>query len=87
MGQVQPKGNAGASLLLAKAKEDQEAFIGNQTGGRAFLFVHTDHLEKDYKCLMENKVEIVRGSSEESYGKVLVFKDLYGNLIDLNQPS
>lgn len=84
---VQPKGNSGASLLLAKAsKTEQIPYIGNQTGSRVFLFIHTNNLERDYKKLIERRVEIVRGPSNEEYGKVLVFKDLYGNLIDLIEP-
>ena len=84
---IQPKGSKGASLLLAKAKDGQIPFIGNQTGGRVFLFVHTEDLAKDHERLLKNGVEIVREPSEETFGKVLVFKDLYGNLIDLIQPS
>lgn len=84
---IQPKGSKGASLLLAKAKDDQVPFIGNQTGGRVFLFVHTENLAIDHERLLKNGVKIVREPSEETFGKVLVFKDLYGNLIDLIQPS
>lgn len=84
---VGPKGNSGATLLLAKAKDEQISYVGNQTGGRVFLFVHTDDLEKDHQRLIENNVEIVRGPSSEEFGGVLVFKDLYGNLIDLIQPK
>ena len=84
---VRPKGTSGASLLLAKAKEEQKAYIGNQTGGRVFLFVHTDNLQKEHEHLVANQVEIVRGPTSEEFGEVLVFKDLYGNLIDLIQPK
>ena len=84
---VAPKGSGGASLLLAKAKEDQLAFVGNQTGGRVFLFMHTEDLQKDYKSLVKQGVRIAREPSSESYGEVLVFEDLYGNLIDLIQPK
>ena len=84
---VTPKGSGGASLLLAKAKEDQLAYVGNQTGGRVFLFMHTEDLQKDYESLVKQGVRIVREPSSESYGKVLVFADLYGNLIDLIQPK
>jgi len=84
---VQPKGAKGASLLLAKAKEDQKAYVGNQTGGRVFLFVHTDDLQKDHQHLLDHGVRIVREPSSEEYGDVLVFEDLYGNLIDLIQPK
>ena len=84
---VRPKGTSGASLLLAKAKEEQKAYIGNQTGGRVFLFVHTDNLQKEHEHLVANQVEIVRGPTSEEFGEVLVFRDLYGNLIDLIQPK
>ena len=84
---VQPKGGKGASLLLAQAKEDQNAYVGNQTGGRVFLFVHTHDLKKDHQNLLDHGVKIVREPSSEEYGEVLVFQDLYGNLIDLIQPK
>ncbi len=84
---VQPKGGQGASLLLAMAKENQKPFVGNQTGGRVFLFLHTTDIAKDYERLLAHGVEIVRVPSSETYGEVLVFKDLYGNLIDLIQPK
>lgn len=74
----------GCNLLLAKASTPtQETFIGNQTGGRVFLFLYTDNISRDYERLLQNNVEIVRPLSHEPYGKVLVFKDLYGNLWDL----
>lgn len=85
---VAPNGSGGANLLLAKAKNDVErTSIGNQTGGRVFLFMHTDDLERDYQNLIKNGVEIVREPSQHEYGKVLVFSDLYGNLWDLIQPN
>ena len=72
------------NILLAKAANDeQESRIGNQTGGRVFLFLHTDHFEDDYQNLLKNNVKIVREPEEHAYGKVLVFADLYGNLWDL----
>ncbi len=81
---VKPKGNGGAQLLLAKASgEEQVASIGNQTGGRVFLFMHTDDLDRDYQNLLAHSVSIVREPSMEEFGKVLVFADLYGNLWDL----
>ncbi len=84
---VAPKGSQGFSLLLAKAKnEEQASRIGNQTGGRVFFFIHTDNLERDYQNLLNHKIEIVRGPSVEDFGKVLVFADLYGNLWDLIEP-
>ncbi|MCX6299930.1 MAG: VOC family protein [Bacteroidetes bacterium] len=74
----------GCNLLLAKASNaHQEYFIGNQSGGRVFLFLYTDDLNRDYELLVKNAVEIVRAPKEEKYGKVLVFSDLYGNLWDL----
>jgi len=85
---VRPPGGNGCSLLLAKAKnEAQAASIGNQTGGRVFLFLFTDDLDRDYKNLKDNNIEIVREITEEEYGKVTVFSDLYGNLWDLIEPT
>ncbi len=85
---VQPPGSEGCCLLLAKAaNEEQRSRIGNQTGGRVFLFLHTDDFDRDFNKLLENKVDIVREPSVESYGKVAVFADLYGNLIDLIGPA
>ncbi len=81
---VQPKGEGSCQLLLAKAAtEEQKSRVGNQTGGRVFLFLHTDDFEKEHLNLVEQGIEIVRGPSVEEYGKVLVFADLYGNLWDL----
>ena len=82
---VQPKGsNNGCKLLLAKAASPiQEQAIGNQTGGRVFLFLHTDTFDEDHARLLAHQVEIVRPPEVMPYGKVLVFKDLYGNLWDL----
>jgi len=74
-------------ILLAKAVgEQQEKAIGNQSGGRVFLFLYTDDFDRDYKNLLEQKVKIFREKSLESYGKVAVFEDLYGNLWDLIEP-
>jgi catechol 2,3-dioxygenase-like lactoylglutathione lyase family enzyme len=85
---VIPPGSKGCSLLLAKAaNEDQIRCIGNQTGGRVFLFLYTDNLDRDYKNLLTNEVEIIRGPNTEPYGKVLVFNDLYGNQWDLIEPT
>ena len=84
---VSPTGSA-CSLLLAKAaNEEQRSRIGNQTGGRVFLFLYTDDIERDYKNLKQNDVHIVRHPTKESWGTVLVFQDLYGNLWDLIEPS
>jgi catechol 2,3-dioxygenase-like lactoylglutathione lyase family enzyme len=84
---VKPKGSSGCRLLLAKAaNEEQKSRIGNQTGGRVFLFLHSDNIQRDYENLVEQKIRIIRGPSCEPYGKVLVFEDLYGNLWDLIEP-
>jgi catechol 2,3-dioxygenase-like lactoylglutathione lyase family enzyme len=84
---VQPKGVSGCRLLLAKAaNEEQASRVGNQTGGRVFLFLHTDNFERDYQHLLDNKIEIVREPTKEVYGTVAVFKDLYGNLWDMIEP-
>ena len=83
---VAPK-NSQCRLLLAKAANgEQLKSVGNQTGGRVFLFMNTDNLEKEHQNLVENKVNIVREPKQENYGKVLVFEDLYGNLWDLIEP-
>lgn len=85
---VRPKGSEGCGLLLAKAKNEVEAkSIGNQTGGRVFLFLHTDDLDRDHANLIKHNVKIVREKSVEDFGKVLVFADLYGNLWDLIEPA
>jgi catechol 2,3-dioxygenase-like lactoylglutathione lyase family enzyme len=81
---VAPKGSQEFSLLLAKADGDfQKQSIGNQSGGRVFLFLNTDNFDRDYQNLKDNNIEIVREPKTEEYGKVLVFKDIYGNLWDL----
>jgi len=83
---VSPPGS-GARLLLARASgPEQAAHIGNQTGGRVFLFLHTDDVLRDYQCYRARGVSFVRGPREEPYGTVAVFRDLYGNLWDLLQP-
>lgn len=81
---VAPKGAQEFSLLLAKAaNKEQLERVGNQTGGRVFLFLNTDNFERDYQNLLDNKVEIVREPTIEVYGKIAVFADIYGNLWDL----
>jgi catechol 2,3-dioxygenase-like lactoylglutathione lyase family enzyme len=81
---IQPPGEGSCQLLLAKAATDeQKSRVGNQTGGRVFLFLHTDDFERDHENLRQQAITIVRGPSQEEYGKVLVFEDLYGNLWDL----
>ena len=83
---VAPPGG-GCNMLLAKAaNEEQRSRIGNQTGGRVFLFLHTDDFERDYKNLQGHGVRIVRAPKKEPYGTVEVFEDLYGNLWDLIEP-
>jgi catechol 2,3-dioxygenase-like lactoylglutathione lyase family enzyme len=81
---VAPKGTSGTALLLAKGVgEEQQSRIGNQTGGRVFLFLKTDDFDRDYKEMMEKGIHFVREPQEQDYGKVAVFADLYGNLWDL----
>lgn len=85
---IKPKGNSDCCLLLAKASDKEQIDrIGNQTGGRVFLFLFTDNFERDYKNLIDQKVSIEREPADESYGRVAVFKDLYGNKWDLIQPN
>ena len=84
---VAPPGTDGAGLLLARASnEEQVARVGNQTGGRVFLFLHTDDFAFDYRRYTERGVVFVREPSEEKYGTVAVFRDPWGNLWDLVQP-
>ncbi len=81
---VAPPGSTGCRLLLAKAaNEEQQSRVGNQTGGRVFLFLHTDDFWRDYEQYRSHGVEFVRGPAYEEYGTVAVFRDLYGNLWDL----
>lgn len=83
-----PKGDTTCSLLLAKASdEEQKSRIGNQTGGRVFLFLYSDNLQRDYQTFLDNKVRIVQPPRKEPYGSVFVFKDLYGNLWDMIEPN
>jgi catechol 2,3-dioxygenase-like lactoylglutathione lyase family enzyme len=85
---VKPPGASECSLLLAKGVGDeQQSRIGNQTGGRVFLFLNTDDFWRDYNNMLSKGIEFVRPPSEEEYGIVAVFKDLYGNLWDLIQHS
>ena len=84
---IAPPGSSGTKLLLAKAaNEEQMSRAGNQTGGRVFLFLHTDDFDRDFQNLLDQKIKIVREPSVETYGKVAVFADLYGNLWDLIGP-
>jgi catechol 2,3-dioxygenase-like lactoylglutathione lyase family enzyme len=85
---VSPHGAAESRLLLAKASSpEQESRIGAQTGGRVFLFLHTDDFRRDYDLYRSRGVEFVRPPRVEPYGTVAVFRDLYGNLWDLVEPS
>ena len=84
---VRPQGPGRCCLLLAKeASEEQKGMVGNQTGGRVFLFLYTDNFKRDYQNLIDHSIDIVREPVDEPYGKVAVFKDLYGNLWDLIEP-
>lgn len=86
---IEPPGAAGrgAKLLLARgANPEQQSRIGNQTGGRVFLFLHTDDFERDYTAYRAQGVEFVRGPTDAPYGRVAVFKDLYGTMWDLIGP-
>ena len=83
---VSPPGSNGTTLLLARAsKSEQESFIGNQTGGRVFLFLNSDDFWRDYNDMKSKGIEFVREPKKQEYGMVAVFKDLYGNLWDLLQ--
>jgi len=83
---VAPPGSTGTGVLLARASNaEQLSRIGNQTGGRVFLFLHTDDFWRDFNAYRAKGVVFVRRPSEESYGTVAVFRDLYGNLWDLLQ--
>ncbi len=85
---ISPPGPKGCCLLLAKAANDEQGTrIGNQTGGRVFLFLQTDDFQTDFDNLKKNGVTIVREPSKEEYGTVAVFADLYGNLWDLIEPN
>jgi len=84
---IKPPGDSTTSLLLAKAaNEEQKSRVGNQTGGRVFLFLHTDNFDRDYHNMAKHGIEFVRGPVQEPYGMVAVFKDLYGNLWDFIEP-
>jgi catechol 2,3-dioxygenase-like lactoylglutathione lyase family enzyme len=85
---VAPKGAKECCLLLAKAaNKEQEKSIGNQTGGRVFLFLFTDNFQRDYEKMLEKEIKFVRQPEQMDYGKVAVFEDLYGNLWDLLEPN
>ena len=83
-----PPGATSCRLLLAKAEnEEQKSRVGNQTGGRVFLFLHTDDFWRDYQNMQDNGIVFERLPITEIYGTVAVFKDLYGNLWDLIEPK
>jgi catechol 2,3-dioxygenase-like lactoylglutathione lyase family enzyme len=85
---VKPKGATETAILLAKAANiEQESRIGNQTGGRVFMFLYTDNFWRDYHLMLEKGVEFVREPKEEVYATVAVFADLYGNQWDLLEPK
>lgn len=85
---VKPKNSEGCNLLLAKAAtEEQRSRVGNQTGGRVFLFLFTDDFWTDYRNMIEKGIKFIRPPAEEEYGTVAVFEDLYGNLWDFIQPK
>ncbi|MBL4569461.1 MAG: VOC family protein [Flavobacteriaceae bacterium] len=81
---ISPPGSTGTTILLARAsKPEQKKFIGDQTGGRVFLFLNTDDFWRDYHQMISKGVEFIREPKKEDYGMVAVFKDLYGNMWDL----
>ena len=83
---VSPPMSVGTTLLLAKAsKPEQLPFVGNQAGGRVFLFLNTDDFWRDYNEMVSSGIKFVRAPKQEEYGVVAVFEDLYGNLWDLLQ--
>jgi catechol 2,3-dioxygenase-like lactoylglutathione lyase family enzyme len=83
---VAPSNDSGPCLLLARAASvDQETRIGNQTGGRVFLFLHTDNFQRDYERMQAHGVRFIEQPRNEAYGTVVVFEDLYGNRWDLVQ--
>jgi catechol 2,3-dioxygenase-like lactoylglutathione lyase family enzyme len=85
---VSPPGEGGTNLLLAQASSpEQEKVVGNQSGGRVFLFLQTDDFERDFQAMNNAGITFVRDPKVEAYGTVAVFEDLYGNLWDLFQPA
>jgi len=85
---VAPPGSVGTTLLLARpSSPHQEAFVGNQSGGRVFLFLRTDDFRRDYDAMVAEGIHFVREPRQQPYGTVAVFEDLYGNLWDLVQFS
>ena len=84
---VAPQGSACCLLLAKAATDEQRSRVGNQTGGRVFLFLYTDNFQRDYQNLLDQEIKIVRPPVVEKYGTVAVFEDLYGNLWDLIAPG
>ena len=85
---VAPPGSSECSLLLAKAANEQQRLaIGNQTGGRVFLFLFTDDFDRDYQKMISREIRFVRPPETHEYGRVAVFEDLYGNLWDFIEPT
>ncbi len=85
---IAPPGAKECCLLLAKASNEQQlASVGNQTGGRVFLFLFTDNFLRDYTNMLEKGINFIRPPKEEPYGMVAVFEDLYGNMWDLLEPN
>ncbi|MGC1581517.1 MAG: VOC family protein, partial [Candidatus Acidiferrales bacterium] len=85
---IAPPGSSGTNLLLAQAATpDQLTRVGNQTGGRVFLFLHTDDFWRDYRAMKSRNVKFLETPREETYGTVAVFEDLYGNKWDFIQPK
>ncbi|WP_201243565.1 VOC family protein [Rheinheimera salexigens] len=86
--QLSPPNSTGANLLLAKASNEQQLqSVGNQAGGRVFLFLHTNDFWRDYEFMQQQGVEFTEQPRTEQYGTVAVFKDLYGTKWDLLQPA
>ena len=85
---IAPSGAKECCLLLARAANEQQlASVGNQTGGRVFLFLFTDDFWRDYNKMIEKEIKFIRPPKEEPYGMVAVFEDLYGNMWDLLEPN
>ena len=85
---VRPPNSEGTALLLARAgTQEQAACIGNQSGGRAFLFLHTNNFRRDHSAMLANGIRFLESPRAEPYGTVAVFEDLYGNKWDLLEPT
>ncbi len=85
---IKAPGSMGSEILLSKAvNEKQRSSIGNQTGGRVLFFMYTDNFHSDYEKFRAMGIEFIEGPWDDSYGRVAVFKDLYGNRIDLIEPK